>query len=67
MINNNDYRKTNILNIVYHLVFVSYLALMIGSSPTVGSSNINKLGSCKRAVHKENLLCCPPLKIISQY
>lgn len=48
--------------IVNHLVyFVSYLALMIGSSPTVGSSNINKLGSCKSAVHKENLLCCPPL------
>lgn len=54
--------ERQIYQIVNHLVyFVSYLALMIGSSPTVGSSNINKLGSCKSAVHKENLLCCPPL------
>lgn len=60
--------KSQIDLIIYNLAYyyykytiISYLALIIGSSPTVGSSNINKLGSCKRAVHRENLLCCPPL------
>lgn len=40
----------------------TYLLLKIGSSPTVGSSNINMSGSCNRATPNDTLLCCPPLE-----
>lgn len=45
------------------MCFLAYFSLRMGSKPTVGSSNINRVGLCRRAIASETLRCWPPLQI----
>ena len=42
------------------------LFLRTGSTPTVGSSRMNRSGSWKSATAKETRRCCPPLRVLTE-
>ena len=43
----------------------TYLFRNTGSTPTVGSSRIKSSGLCNSETANDTLLCCPPLKYMS--